>query len=397
MTRTTKTITAAVAGVAAAAAIACGGPQEAEAPERASGDPVEVSAAAVSVADWPATYEAGATVRARQTAVVSARVVAPILEVRVRAGDRVRRGQTLVVLDGRELEAQKTRAAAGASGAALALQAARAEQQAAESALTLARITHERVRGLHAKDSATKAELDDATARLAGADARAAGSTARVAEAEQAIIAARAGAEAAAVGASYTTLAAPFDGEVSARHVDPGTLAAPGMPLLTIDDTTAYRLEARIDESHAQWAAAGAEVEARVDLVGADAGLWQRVRIAEVAAVDPVRHSFLIKADLPADLKAVRSGQFGRVRLLGPARRVATLPAAAIVRRGQLTFVFAIDDSDAARLRMVSVGEVGSDRVEVLAGLADGEVVVVNPPAGLADGQRVSTAQGAAR
>ena len=186
----------------------------------------------------------------------------------------------------------------------------------------LARLTYDRMRGLHDRDSATRAELDQATALLAGAEARVAGATARVAEAEQGIAAAQAGADAASVGASYTVLTAPFDAIVSARHADPGTLAAPGQALLTLDDATAYRLEARIDESHARLVSVGADADVRLDNGTDDRERWRRVPVVEVASLDPTRHSFLVKLDLPAGLPEVRSGQFGRVRLRGPARRV---------------------------------------------------------------------------
>jgi hypothetical protein len=119
--------------------------------------------------------------------------------------------------------------------------------------------------------------------------------------------------------------------------------------------------------------------------------------VAEIAAVDPARHSFLVKLDLPRDMPDVRSGQFGRVRLKGPARSAIAVPAAAVVRRGQLTFAFALDGAGAARLRMVSVGDAAADRIEVLAGLAAGDRVVVSPPANLKDGQRIAGAWGAAR
>jgi RND family efflux transporter MFP subunit len=391
VTLTLKTFSYVAAGAVAVTLASC---SRAEMEERAAQTPkpIETTLATVAETEWPSIYEAGAVVRTRQTAVVSARVVAPILEVRVTAGDRVRRGQTLVVLDGRELQAQVARAAAGASGSTLALQAAQADKRAAESALVLARLTHDRVRGLHEKDSATKAELDEATAVLAGAEARVAGATARVAEAEQGIAAANAAEEAASVGASYTVLTAPFDGIVSARHADPGTLAAPGIPLLTLDDATGYRLEARIDESHAQLVAPGAEADVRLDRAGADRQAWRRARVAEVASLDPARHSFLVKLDLPSDMPDVRSGQFGRVRLVGPARRALAVPASAVVRRGQLTLAFAIDEAGAARLRMVSVGDAEADRVEILAGLSAGDRIVLNPPANLEDGQPITGA-----
>ena len=388
MTSISKAFTWVTAGVAAATLASCGRAERSAAVNEVK-RPVPATLATVSETEWPATYEAGGVVRARQTAVVSARVVAPIVDVRVAAGDRVRRGQTLIVLDGRELRAQATRASAGATGSNLTLQAAQAEMRAAESALVLARLTYDRVRGLREKDSATKAELDEATAVLAGAEARVAGATARVAEAEQGIVAAKAAEEAAIVGASYSVLTAPFDGIVSARVADPGTLAAPGVALLTLDDASGYRLEARIDESHAQLVAPGGDADVRIDKADAD-GPWLRARVTEIAAVDPARHSFLVKLDLPAGMAGVRSGQFGRVRLRGTARRALSAPSAAIVRRGQLTFAFALDRDGAARLRMVSAGESNGARVEILAGLQDGDRVVVGPPAGLQDGQPVA-------
>ena len=206
------------------------------------------------MAEWPSVHEAGGVVRPRQTAVLSSRIVAPVLEVRVNTGDRVRRGQTLVVLDGRELQANAdARHGGGLRHAKLGLQAAQAEARAAESALTLAR-AHARARA-----RPRRAEVGDRsrnwtkpTAALAGAEARVAGATARVAEAEQGIAATAAGQQAASVGASYTVLTAPFDGIVAARQADPGSLAAPGTPLLTVDDTSAFRLEVRIDESQAR-------------------------------------------------------------------------------------------------------------------------------------------------
>jgi RND family efflux transporter MFP subunit len=396
VTRTVKTIGVAVIAATMVTVAACGG-HEPTKPAGEAAEPVQVTIATAATDGWPATYEAGAVVRARQTAVVAARVVAPILEMRVAAGDRVRRGQTLVVLDGRELQAQAVRATASASGSGLALQAAQAERQAAESARVLARLTYERVQGLHQKESATKAELDEATAMLAGAEARVAGATARVAEAEQGIAAAKATEDAASVGVSYTVLTAPFDGLVSARHADPGSMAAPGVPLLTLDDVTAYRLEARVDESHAPLVSPGVEADVRLDRSDADPAVWHRARIVEVAALDPARHSFLIKLDVPRDMPDVRSGQFGRVRLLGPARQVLSVPSGAVVRRGQLTFVFAVDDSGVARLRMVSVGESFAGRTEVLAGVAEGDRVVVNAPAGLADGRPVIGGAGAGK
>jgi RND family efflux transporter MFP subunit len=352
------------------------------------GEPIDLALGTVAMAEWPAVHEAGGVVRPRQTAVLSSRIVAPVLEVRVNTGDRVRRGQPLLVLDGRELQANAARATAAASGSKLGLQAAQAEARAAASALTLARLTHERVRGLNERKSATAQELDEATAVLAGAEARVAGANARVAEAEQGIAASQAAEQSASVGVSYTVLTAPFDGVVGARQADPGSLATPGAPLLTVDDTSAFRLEARIDESQARLVQVGSAAQMRLDLSSDADGTWQATRVSEVAQVDPSSHSFVVKFDLPAGAVA-RPGQFGRARILGPARRVLAVPATAVVRRGQLSFAYVVDGAGVARLRMVSVGEPTVDDIEILAGLQPGDRVVLNPPPSLEDGRPV--------
>ena len=99
----------------------------------------------------------------------------------------------------------------------------------------------------------------------------------------------------------------------------------------------------------------------------------------------------------PDGIADVSSGQFGRVRLEGPPRRVLSVPAASVVRRGQLAFTFALDSNGAARLRMVSVGDANADRIEILAGLVEGDRVVVGPSAGLQDGQPIAGAVGEKR
>jgi len=376
-----------VAGVVSLAA--CQSPAAKPAGQAAAA--VAASLGRVEAVDWPSTYEAGGVVRARQVAVVSSRVVAPVVAVRVNAGDRVTRGQVLVQLDAREVGAQATRASASASGMRLSLEAAQAERRSAESAVVLARATHQRIKGLLDQNSATAQELDQAVATLAGAEARLAGAIARAAEAETGVAAATAGEEVASVNASYAVLTAPFDGLVSNRQVDPGSMAAPGMPLLTIEDTSAYRLEVRVDESRAHLVAPGIAAEVRIDRGNAEDDGWVAARVAEVASVDPALHSFIVKLDLPKSA-GLRSGIFGRARVMGPAERVTAVPATAVVRRGQLMLAYVVDADGVARLRLLSPGREGNGRIEVLAGLNQGDRVVLAPSDAIADGTPITGA-----
>ena len=258
--------------------------------------------------------------------------MADVRAVPVKAGDRVRAGQTLVLLDGRELQAHRTRASASQTAVTQSTALAEADRQAAEAGLALARLTHQRMADLKAKNSATQGELDEAVATLRGAEARMSVAEARVAEARASIASATAGASAADVAASYATLTAPFDGVVTEKSVDPGNMASPGQPLVTVEDDRSFRLEVRLDESRAAFVHVGDEVRVRLDGAAADAA----GRVAEVErVVDPGSHDFLVKVDL-APATPLRSGMYGRAAFRGAARQGLAVPEAAVVRRGQL-------------------------------------------------------------
>src|SRR6185295_5379952 len=193
--------------------------------------------------------------------------------------------------------------------------------------------------------------------------------------------------KAAAISASYAVVTAPFAGTVTERLVDPGVMAAPGAVLLTHEDTSLFRFEVSIDEARAQTIGTGERVGVLLD--GARIGGWQVGRVSELARVDSARHSFLVKIDLPGS-PTRQSGVFGRARFNAGERTVTAAPLSAIIRRGQLTFVFVVDGAGLARLRPVTTGDTSGGLVEILAGVTDGEDVVDRPPPGLTDGAGVT-------
>jgi RND family efflux transporter MFP subunit len=254
--------------------------------------------------------------------------------------------------------------------------------QAADAALALAKATHDRIAALAAKQSATAHELDEATAGLRAAEAHAAGARARATQADSDVARLRAASLQATTVESFTKLTAPFDGVVTARMVEVGNMAAPGAPLVRLEDTRRFRLELRLDESRARGLDIGTTVPVVLDSTGS---ARLQGRVAEIArAVDADARAVLVKVDLPEGT-AVRSGVFGRVVLPEAGRRALSVPASAVVRHGQVTTVFVVDQG-VARVRMVSLRG-----TEVLAGLVEGDVVVVHPPAGLVDGRAVTT------
>ena len=369
--------------VTALIGMSCSG-QAKSAPEAAP--PLEVRTARVSMADVADTFEAGGVVHAATTATLAARILAPVREVRVASGDRVRAGQVLIVLDGAAMAAQARSARSAAVAAEQSVIAASADLRGAEAALTLARATHERISGLHAKRSATAQELDNATEGLRVAEARAAAAAARAQAASSGVESARAASDASSATAAFAAITAPFAGVVSEKLVEPGNMASPGTPLLRLEDTRGFRLDVRIDESRVGHISVGSPVPVVLDSAdGADATVAGTV--SEIArAVDADTRAFLVKIALPGSA-ATRSGTFGRARFTGRTRRSLQLPDSALVRRGQLTSVFVVDNG-IARLRLVNVSG-----TEILAGLTEGETVILTPAA-VTDGRRVITAGG---
>jgi RND family efflux transporter MFP subunit len=372
-----KQITALLIMMSAALA-GCSAPQAADAPADAA-EPFVVRVGRASMTDVATAIDAGGVVQARTTATITSRILAPVRDVLVLPGDRVRKGQTLIVLDGDDLTAAARAARSAILAAEQGSKAAAGELQAAEASLVLARASHDRIAELQSKRAATAQELDDAIATLRGAEGRIAAESARVSQAASAVEGARAASDRANSTESFAALVAPFDGIVTEKMIEPGNMASPGLPLLRLEDTREFRLEVHVDESRLGHVRTGDCVPVRLG-----AGTSERTgTIVEVSrAVDADARAFLVKIALP-DTRGVRSGEFGRARFSESPRRALTIPSSAIVRRGQLTSVFVVDEGR-ARVRLVSLSE-----AEVLAGLEESEMVILSPPAGLSDGRRV--------
>jgi multidrug resistance efflux pump len=374
-----KQITTTTALLMSAALAGCSAGRAAAAPAETA-EPIAVTTAQVAMTDVVSAIDSGGVVQARTTATITARILAPVREVRVSPGDQVRKGQTLIVLDGDDLAAGARAARSAALAAEQGSKAAAADLQSAEAGLALARASHDRIAGLHARRSATAQELDDATATLRGAEARVAGASARALQAASAVESARAASDQASTTESFTTIAAPFDGVVTEKMVEPGNMASPAMPLLRLEDTRGFRLEVRVDESRIGRIRNGDSVPV---FLGTGTTSIAGTVVEVSRTVDADARAFLVKIALP-DAGGRRSGEFGKARFGGAARRALTIPSSAIVRRGQLTSVFVVDRG-VAGVRLVNLRE-----SEVLAGLTESEVVILSPPAGVTDGRRVS-------
>ena len=173
----------------------------------------------------------------------------------------------------------------------------------------------------------------------------------------------------------YSRVRAPFDGVITEKKADIGTVAAPGMPLLTLEDTRRYQLEVTVDESQAAAVKPGAAVPVSFDASEREL----RAKVAQIVpASDPGSHSFLVKLDLGA-APDMRSGRFGRARFPKGRREALLVPSAAVISRGQLQNAYVVGADGIASLRYITVAPVDDRRAEVLSGLEAGEKVVAEP------------------
>ncbi len=284
------------------------------------------------------------TVNATDETLVGSRILATITKMHVRAGDRVEQGDLLVEFDD---SAQKS----------VLAQRQQAEASSA-AALEEARLARDRAIKLFESGNLSRADYDRAL------------TSHRVLEAEYER-ARRAVAEAQAQ-LDYTRIVAPMSGTVVDRYAEAGDTAVPGQALLRLFNPGRLRVEALLRESLISRVQQGQEIEARIGALD--------IRVPAVVeeivpSADPGSRSFLIKALLPkqADLYP---GMFARLDIPLGVREQILIPEAALVRSGQLIFVY-VEGEKGPERRAVRIGPGGPGTVEVISGLTDGDVVIV--------------------
>ncbi len=302
--------------------------------------PAPVRVGLVRTEEVPALTEITGTVRPIQRATIAAKVMGAIVELPVALGQRVKAGDLLVKISAGEISARVLQA---------------------QSQLNQAKRDLDRERDLLAKNASTADMVKSLEDRFAMTQAM-------VREAE--------------VMLGYATVLAPFDGVVARKLVNAGDLAAPGMPLLEVEGTDVFQVEAGIPDSLTTQLAVGTPLTVAVPTDGTTF-VGQLVELS--SAADANAHTVPAKISIPAGT-AVRSGQYARVQVPGAPIRALLAPAAAVSTLGQMERVFVASEGRAV-LRLVKTGAPRGDRVEILSGLADGDRLVLDPPAGLREGQ----------
>jgi RND family efflux transporter MFP subunit len=333
--------------------------------EPARSGPVETAQARVVESrqeQTPILVRATGTLHARESATLSAQVMGRVQQVLVHEGDTVRAGQTLVVLDDATLKASAEQAESAA-------RAAESQQAASQQNAELAASTLARYKQLQADKSVSPQEMDEVTRR-----AQAAAAQVDALKAQASAMKAQQSGARSMLG--YTRIVAPFAGIVTARMVDPGALAAPGVPLIQIDSTGPLQLQASVDESAIKAVRNGMKIDVSVDAASSSAIPGSVAAI--VPAADPTSHSFLVKVALPTS-KELRAGMYGTAAFPKGTRQAVLVPRSAIVMRGSLACTYSLDAHGIAQLHYITLGNTYGDKVEVLSGIAAGEKLIDDP------------------
>jgi RND family efflux transporter MFP subunit len=296
-----------------------------------------------------AGYTAEAVIEAGRQSTIAAQVAGRILELRWDAGDTVKQGQLLVRIDDSESRP-------GIAGN-------QAQVAQAEANLVNAQAQYERAQKLVARKFVSQASLDTARASLDAAQAQ--------------VAAAKAGVAQASATNKFSSIYAPFSGLVSARLAQAGEMASLGRELLTIFDPATLRVVASIPQDKLDEVRKSAHGSVELPALGR----WvEATSVTVLPEADSRTHISRVRLELPKDIFGIYPGMFARAHFATGQARKLLIPAAAMVRRSEVTGAYVVNAKGQVQFRQLRTGEqVAGNMVEVLSGLSAGEQVATEP------------------
>ncbi|MCX7092438.1 MAG: efflux RND transporter periplasmic adaptor subunit [Methylobacter sp.] len=291
---------------------------------------------------WPGT------VKSRTVANIAPKTTARIIEIKVNAGDKVKKGDVIARLDERDIKAQEN-----AAQAALASASAQASRALADE---------QRTRSLYSKEAATRESFDAVVARAKEAQAGVSQATSAITEIRSHL--------------ADALLVAPFDGTVVKRLKEPGDMGLPGVPIVSLQTPQGLRLEADVPSSCAGRYSIGMNVKVRIDTLAQTTG----AQIDEISPeVDPQTRTQLIKIALPA-MEGLQPGYFGWLEQACDQHEALLIPTSAVQHIGQLEVVKVVAEGRQL-MRHIRTGKTFGDQIEAISGLHEGETVIAHPEA----------------
>jgi membrane fusion protein, multidrug efflux system len=316
-----------------------------------AGGPVNVLVATVGFEPFAQDIEAIGTARANEAVDVTAKVSNRVTSIAFREGQSVKAGAVLVEFDGEQL---------------------RANLAEAEAALRDSRSQFNRSRELFATKALSESQLDQLQATLSMNEARVAGARSQL---------------------NDTIIRAPFAGRVGLRNVSVGSFVTPGTVITTLDDASVIKLDFSVPEVFLSQIKEGLEVSSRTTAY-ADATFKGKVSSID-NRLDPVSRAVLVRARIDNRDGRLKPGMLMTVSLMRAELPALLIPEQALVPEGNDKYVFAVREGKAVRTQVLT-GRRRPGEVEVLKGLDDGDVVIVEGTQKVRDGVPVNPVADAA-
>ncbi len=291
------------------------------------------------------TADAVGSIQSRNTSNVASKILANILSVNVRPGDAVKKGDLLITLDDRDLNARLQQARNGLEGAKAALEKATRDRQRYES--------------LRKTDNVTQNTLDEALSAERIAQAKVDQADQQVKETD--------------IMMSYAKIFASMDGTVIEKFCDPGDLASPGKPLLTMYDPSNLRVEVAVREQLSGRLKIGQSVQVTIDAVNKK----MTGTVGEIVpSADPASRSVIVRVSIPRE-QGVFPGMFGSINIPLDPVQFLVIPKTAVRKVGQLELI-TVKTGNQLVTRAVRTGRDWNSDIEILSGLSEGEEVVLS-------------------
>lgn len=313
--------------------------------------PVTISHAETHTNDGIA---ASGTIESERTAQISTRIMGYITKIHVKVGDRVQKGQLLATISDQDIRAKKAQAEAALSSA--------------NATLKVAEKDHLRFTTLYHQESATAKELENVNLQFEAAKSGAQAAVEMLNEVKAML--------------AYARISAPFAGTVTRKMADEGSMANPGMPILTIEQDGQLQISASIPESEISQTRLGslANIEVKSASRRFQGEVMQISRSSQFSG-----GVYQVKISIPKEAAdGLFAGMYVTVFIpIEDSQKIAEnglsvwVPEESIVRREQLTGLYTVNENNTAALRWVRTGKSDGKRVEIVSGLAANEPFVI--------------------
>jgi len=297
------------------------------------------------------------TVVAQESVQLASRLMGYIKRIDVVEGQSVKAGQRLFTIDPMDVEGGVTQARLGLDQAEKALQDAKAD--------------YDRFSALYKDEVVTRQQYEKMKLNYDVAELRAAQAKAGLGVAQGQL--------------KYAEVHSPINGVVVQKFANVGDIAAPGHPVLLVENQSHLQVQTAVPEDIYGSLELGQKIKVEVD------GQKQPV-VAKIArlspAADPMAHTHLVKLDL--NVPGLRSGAFARVLFPTGKQTMLRVPSEAVLDRAGITGVFVLDNNGIAEYRMVRTGMTDDGQIEILSGLMPGDRVVTGNAAAVNNGDKIA-------